>query len=419
MGSNQHSILFLTLSTLFVLHSAVAYAQDNSATVTRWDNQVLDGTFRGFTDDGRSVRMQQNGSIRTIPINELLKIQFQQSGFSSNLPTRLELRGGGRLLGELMDGGNQTAIRLSSPVFSSKIDLRLTWLERIAFTDRTDPEGTTAKAQKNDLLFDTSGDRYQGVLTAVSPKNIIVEDENLGEQTFSLEQVREVLLAPIGAPPSQPDGAFLDIYGPGGSVLPGNPSSYSGNELVLSGLMEGSKWRVNLDSVRTILVRNGKVRYVSDMDPVNVVQKEVFPWQTDPSKGDELPAAFRWRRDQSVPDRPGQTDPLTLDGTVYEKGIGSTSYTKLTYKLDESYRRFQATIGLDDRADHPERRGAAVFRVLVDGKKQLSETISSTDAPQSVDVDVSGASTISLVTDLETGYLDYANWAGARLIRNE
>ncbi len=417
--SRNSVFFFLAFVTLAAFYQTGPHARAEEVTVTRWDNTVLNGTFRGFSANGRSVKMENDGSVRRIPIRKLLKIQFDQSGFSSNLPTRLELRGGGRLMGELMEGGNQNALRLSSPVLSSESDIRLTWIKRIAFTERTDRETDTRDGNDKDLLFDTGGDRYQGVLTGITPENIRFEDENLGQKTIPLEQVRELLLAPIGPPPSEPDGAFLEIYGPGGSVLPGAPLSFSDNQLVLSGLMEGSEWAVNMNSVRTILIRNGKVRYLSDMEPTDVIQKEVFPWQTDPSQGDELPKAFRWRRDKSVPDQPGESDPISLDGTVYEKGIGCTSYTKLTYELDGSYRRFRATIGLDDRADDPEHEGAAVFRVVVDGEERFSSAISSTDPPKSLDVDVSGASTMSLIVDLKTGFLDYANWAGAHLVRNE
>jgi hypothetical protein len=94
------------------------------------------------------------------------------------------------------------------------------------------------------------------------------------------------------------------------------------------------------------------------------------------------------------------------------------SRTYLAYKLDPEDRRFQATIGLDDRAGP---LGSVVFRVLVDRKQErfASPTMTSRDVPKAIDVDIAGARVLILEVDFgDRGDVrDHADWVEARVIR--
>ncbi len=404
------------------LYPEIAGAQQErpDIQVTRWDDRVVEGTFQGFSDDGSAVVVVQEGQERTIPLGEALKLDFEDSGIVPDLPSRLEFRGGGTLVCEIMDEGKQGEIPVQAPLLAGTTAVRITWLKRMEFGENV-PSGSeqTRDTENNDVLRERNGDRYRGILTRVTPDEVVFEDENLGEKSFSLKTVRTIELAPVGSPVSVPEGPYLEVHGTGGTVLPGTPVSASDGRLVLKGLIEGMRWKLDLKHVRTVFVKNGRATYLSDLDPKEVVQKEVYPWQTDPSKGERLMERFRWRRDRAVPDHPERSEPLTIDGTVYEKGIGCTSYTKLTYQLDGNFSRFRTTIGLDDLSDHPNHEGSAVFRVYADGTEAFVTEVAASDSPRSISVDLTGASSFSIETDLGTGYLDFANWADARLIRNE
>jgi hypothetical protein len=127
-----------------------------------------------------------------------------------------------------------------------------------------------------------------------------------------------------------------------------------------------------------------------------------------PNEGPTRP----FRRDATV-----DGHPFRLGGRFYERGLGTQSRTFLAYRLEPRDRRFQALVGLDDSAGP---LGSVVFRVLVDGKERfVTEPMSAGDTPKAVDLDVSGARLLILVTDFgdRGGVRDVADWVEARLVR--
>jgi hypothetical protein len=119
-----------------------------------------------------------------------------------------------------------------------------------------------------------------------------------------------------------------------------------------------------------------------------------------------------YRRDQNV-----DGHPLKLAGQGYDRGLGTQSRTFLAYRLGPGARRFQALVGLDDSAGP---LGSVVFRVLVDEKERfVSPPLSVRDTPKPIDVDLTGAKVLILVTEFgERGDIrDFADWVEARIIR--
>jgi len=119
-----------------------------------------------------------------------------------------------------------------------------------------------------------------------------------------------------------------------------------------------------------------------------------------------------YRRDAAVTGHP-----LRLGGQPFDRGLGTQSRTLLAYRLSPGDRRFQALIGLDDRAGP---LGSVVFRVLVDGRERFaSPPMSVRDVPKAIDVDISGGKVIILATEFgpRGDVRDYADWVEARIIR--
>jgi len=177
--------------------------------------------------------------------------------------------------------------------------------------------------------------------------------------------------------------------------------------------------------VRRIDLRSDRAVYVSDLTPQQTVQRTLL--------GTEWPA----QRDKNV-----TGGPLRLAGRTYAKGLGVHAYTSISYKLDEAYERFSATVGVDDSVGQS---GSVVFRVKVDGKvlfdssqpEQKSEqgspkappARSASEAasgylrgggvPRAVSVDVRGGQLLTLECDIADALdlSDHGDWAGAMLIR--
>lgn len=109
---------------------------------------------------------------------------------------------------------------------------------------------------------------------------------------------------------------------------------------------------------------------------------------------------------------------LVMDGKTYERGIGTRSISELVLDLHGEAKRFSAVVGLDDSANDRKREGTVRFEVWVDDKQAANSGILKVgDAPQTFDVNLSGARTITLLLDDggDTSNGDLANWANARI----
>ncbi len=113
---------------------------------------------------------------------------------------------------------------------------------------------------------------------------------------------------------------------------------------------------------------------------------------------------------------------LRAGGHLYLKGLGVHSALRLTYDLDQSYRRLQAELAVDDQTQS---RGSVEFRVFVDsGNGQWQAKFASAiqrggQAPTAMSVDIGNARRISLLVEFADhgDELDHADWLNARLIK--
>ncbi len=162
----------------------------------------------------------------------------------------------------------------------------------------------------------------------------------------------------------------------------------------------GTALDVATSRVVKLTFRSPRVVYVSDLSPVGERVEGLVhrPWPI--------------RRDLSV-----SAKPLSIDGRVFDKGLGVHSRTELDYDLGGGYELFVATVGIDD-AVRP--LGSVVFRVIGDGRTLWdSGSVSGLDAPREVRVEVGGVKRLTLAVDYGDGLdlSDQADWGGARLIR--
>ncbi len=108
--------------------------------------------------------------------------------------------------------------------------------------------------------------------------------------------------------------------------------------------------------------------------------------------------------------------PLTLDGVIYDKGIGVHAFSEIDVRLDGQYDRFISRIGLDDERDGL--CGDVSFEVDLDHVNvYASGSFIDTTLTEVVNLDVAGAQMLTLkVFDNGDGCGDSADWADARLI---
>ncbi|MHB1458924.1 MAG: NPCBM/NEW2 domain-containing protein, partial [Armatimonadota bacterium] len=106
--------------------------------------------------------------------------------------------------------------------------------------------------------------------------------------------------------------------------------------------------------------------------------------------------------------------PMAINGRVYARGLGTHAESRIVYKLDGKFRRFQCLAGADGN-NNP----SICFEVRVDGRKVWeSGLMVRDDQAKQVDVDITGGKTLELlVTDGGNSIgRDHADWAEARLL---
>ncbi|MFC5411079.1 NPCBM/NEW2 domain-containing protein [Larkinella bovis] len=112
------------------------------------------------------------------------------------------------------------------------------------------------------------------------------------------------------------------------------------------------------------------------------------------------------------------SDSMRINGVYFSRGVGAQSVSVLAFYLNKNATRFKAVIGADDMGN---KEIPVKFYVIGDQKILFeSNEIKVGDAPQQVDVDLTGIERLGLlITDPVGGSNNkrtYANWANAHLM---
>jgi len=258
-----------------------------------------------------------------------------------------------------------------------------------------------------DVILTKTGDRAEGILRSVSPAGVVYRSNRLEtDVTQPLAQVAGIWLAEEVAPPKEPAALFATVFTTDRSSVRGVIESLNQGVLAFKDLY-GTTHRVPANLVAGIYVKNGRVVYLSDLTPATVDEDANFIRGAKRSSSD---LEYPYQRDQNA-----RGSKILLSGAEHRKGLGVRAHSALTYSLGGGYRRFQATLGLDDISLG---LGAVIGEVWVDGKKVKELSLKGKDAPQPIDLDVSNAKELKLVvTWAGHGQSDFAGWGSARLVR--
>jgi hypothetical protein len=169
--------------------------------------------------------------------------------------------------------------------------------------------------------------------------------------------------------------------------------------------LSGAKWKAAATDLVFLMPRPaggfpGRAIYLSDIRPS---EYRFLPY---------LETKWPYKTDRNVTG--GQ---LRCGGRLYLKGLGVHSAARLSYKLDQPWRRFQAEAGIDDSTGG---KGSVGFRVFVDGTLRYSSPpVRGGMPPQAISIDLAGAKQLDLVVDYgEAGdVMDHADWLNARLVK--
>ncbi|WP_425256418.1 alpha-N-acetylglucosaminidase TIM-barrel domain-containing protein [Pseudarthrobacter sp. J47] len=110
--------------------------------------------------------------------------------------------------------------------------------------------------------------------------------------------------------------------------------------------------------------------------------------------------------------------PIVLSGTTYAKGLGTNADAEATFLLGAACARFTATVGIDDTMNRADAFPDVVFSVYADGVKLFDSGVMRGGETRSVDVDLTGATTLRLVVDKydADNWWDRSDWADAKVV---
>ena len=162
----------------------------------------------------------------------------------------------------------------------------------------------------------------------------------------------------------------------------------------------GGKTTLPWPDVSRVVIRSRRVAYLSDLKPSDEQQQPIVT----------LPRPAQ--RDRAVTGKP-----LMLDDRSFEKGIGVHARSLLVFDAEKKWDTLAATIGLDSASGQ---KGDCVFIVLADGQPLLTRRMKGTDAPEEINLPITGRQQLTLLVEPgeELDLADHANWGDVRFVKN-
>lgn len=368
--------------------------------------ESFDGQVGSVGPDGTiSVRSgPDREQARDLPVASLFKVdQFDPPPAPSAGPqATLYLAGGDRVRGRLLALADDVVRFRSASLGPIEVPVEAVLgvvepsadppeeLDRLGRSILDDP-------RQADVVRLANGDRLTGTVVAVDEQRATL-DRPGGELTLDRAQIRSIALDPTLARPGRLTAPGLELHLTDGSRLTGVAGPLRDGRLSLASV-HGPELAVPLADLRLAYALGGSTRFLTDDEPAAV---EYLGYV-----GPVLPMAV---------DRDALGGPLTLAGVVYPRGIGTQSRTLIAYRLRDTDRRFQALVGVDDRAGE---HGSVIFRVLLGGRPAFeSPVLRAGDPPLAIDLETQGAPFLILLTEFgpEGSVQDYADWIEPRVV---
>jgi hypothetical protein len=368
------------------------------------NGQIVTGRLAGISDDGSFRMAPSAGPSEELAPSRIFKLTRDVPPLTLGADgASLIFPGGDRLTRLTIGTATENSLEVTSNLFG-KLKIPLESLLGVIFNPPSDQSALDTlwnhvqyDSRNSEVVWMANGDRRIGgflglddrsLKLQVDSKPIVIDRTGVNALGFDPNLVSYPL----------PESPILEV-----SLAEGTRLGLSGYQLdrdQLSGVTRfGQRIHFPLAEVVCIYVRSHSVEFLSERTAAGV--------QYVPYVGPPRP----YRIDRAVDGRP-----FVLSGQSYERGLGMQSRTLIAYKLKADDKRFQAMVGLDDRAGP---LGSVGFRVLVDGKERFATPALSVREPaQSIDIDLEGAKTLILITEYgDRGDVqDLADWVDARII---
>jgi len=345
------------------------------------------------------------GAVHELPLHRLVKLTGE---FPGSLPapdrSHVILPEGDCLMRVLIGSSTETSLDVQSDALG-KLSVPLDGILGLVLSGQSQPaeldrwwDRVCAEPRSTEVVWLANGDRLSGGFLGMDDSKIKIQSNGK-----PVEVDRAGVVA-LGFDPGlvrypRPKSEFLELTLKDGSRL-GVTEPRLDDDTILATTRFGLAIKFSSNELARVHVRSASVVYLSERKPAAVH----YVSYVGPT------------RDYRV-DRTVDGHFFHLGGQSFDRGLGTQSRTLLAYRLEPGDRRFQALVGVDERAGP---LGSVVFRVLADGRQRFQTLpMSDHDAPRAVDVDLAGAKLLILVTEFgDRGDVrDLADWVEARIIR--
>ena len=395
--------------TAIILAAAIltAACAAHAAVITKVDaGKPIDGEIVSMTPD--ELRISSAGVAVNIKTIDLVSVVMRPPKRIDGTHS-VQLRNGDVIAGVVVGSPEPKAEQPAKPADDSvlvrsaslgDLAIRMSDIDSLLFESDQPPPQQAAARDKDEVIL-RNGDSLAGVLVSFG-KEMLTFDCPLGKVGVPFSRIRSVRFAALGAQYKEPDTLLFAVTCADTSTLTGIDARWTGREFSVQSTL-GTAFKLPADQVSAIEIRNGRIVYLSDMQPAEVKETPMF---------DERP--WGWQRDRSVSGKP-----ISLGGRIYRKGLGVHSRCELSYDLGGTFKKFMAEVGINDAVDG----GNVEIRVYADGRQVFppngKQLVSKKSGPLPIEIDVTGAAKLTLVVDFgeELHVNDHADWADARLLR--
>ncbi len=349
-----------------------------------------------------TVKLKQGQASRDFPLSDILNIRFPKNRLQRSLraPFMIRLTDGSYFPIDALQSDNRQikvisaqagtlsfpAKKVSSIRFGAlNSNIRSSWEKLLA-----------GKNNKDLLVIRTENvlDFIDGVIGSVTDKKI---QFFAGEDEIAVNRERVFGIIYARQPTSEPP-PFCSIRLTDTGLIHASSITISGTEIEAT-LQSGAQARLVTDSISNLDFSQGKVRYLSDLEPRNIEYTPFFD------------TIWKYRKDKH---RDG--GPLRLSGKEYSRGLYIHSKTLLQYRIKNQYRNFRAIMGIDDSV--PE-IGFVYVEIKGNGRTLYSGNVRSSDPPVELNLDVRGVRDLDILVDFGDNLeiCDHLDLCEARLIK--
>jgi hypothetical protein len=394
--------IIMSLWILF-LCALICFADNFKIEALDIENKVISANEIKADETGNCEFIGSSGN-RLVSFKDLLEVTFSSPLEKKSALWEITLSNKDILYGTIKQS-MKDGIKLESPVLGI-LDLKFNSLLMIKSSYFTGQREITS-GQSEDTIQLLNGDSDRGTISLIDDNSIkITSAVYKQEKDYSLKDIAVVTFSQLVQPPKSPEGIIATLIGTDGMRLTGQIKKIQDNQITFTSIY-GLGYQLPLGKIAQIYFKNPRCVYLSDIEPLSVKE---YPTAYDPNN---ILFPWKYQKDRNVM----KSGVISVKGKRFYKGLSVHANCELTYNLNGEYKKFIATVGLDDVAGP---RATVQFIVYLDGKKSYeSKIIKWGDEPEMINLNVENTKEMKLVLNDggDIHILDRADWGGARLIK--